>query len=134
MNVAPIWRVRAPQLTRRRLTAIAGALITGGIAGALTVAAGGSIGRAHYALAALFAFVGAVTLCGGAVAGARADAVGTVVVAASCLVGFYAATWIRSPYHSAIGDAITMIIASIPAAIGAPLGYLLGTTFIPPQQ
>jgi hypothetical protein len=111
---------------------ITGALVAGGIAGVLTVAAGGgSIGRAIYALVVLFACVGAVTLCGGAVAGARADGLGTLLAAASCLAGFYAATLVYSTDHSAPGDAIIVIIASISAAVGAPLGYFLGTNFIP---
>jgi hypothetical protein len=37
------------------------------------------------------------------------------------------------PYHSVIGDAMTMIMIIIPAAIGPPLGYFLGPNFIPPK-
>ena len=107
-----------------------GGLVAGGIAGFLTVAAGGSIGQAPHALVVLFGCVGAVTLCGSAVAGARAD-------------GWNAARGCELPHrllcgdavyskdHSASGDAIIVIIASVSAAIGAPLGYFLGTNFIP---
>lgn len=108
-----------------------GGLVAGGIAGFLTVAAGGSIGQAPHALVVLFGCVGAVTLCGSAVAGARADGLGTLLAAASCLTGSYAATLVYSKDHSASGDAIIVIIASVSAAIGAPLGYFLGTNFIP---
>lgn len=42
------------------------------------------------------------------------------------LLGFYTGTWLNSAYHSAVGDALVLILAAVPTCIGTVLGLAAG--------
>jgi hypothetical protein len=46
--------------------------------------------------------------------------------ALALLAAFYAGTWLNSPYHSLTGDAVVLVLATIPACISAVLGFVVG--------
>ena len=46
--------------------------------------------------------------------------------ALALLAGFYAGTWLNSPHHSFAGDAVVLILATVPACVSAALGSAVG--------
>ncbi|WP_157740238.1 hypothetical protein [Micromonospora auratinigra] len=110
---------------RRNMHGLAGALAVGlgGLSGWATAGAGGSMDRAPGAAVIMVASLGGSGLAVGTIAAFRKRATWWAVLV---LLGFYTGTWLNSAYHSAVGDALVLILAAVPTCIGTVLGLAAG--------
>ncbi|WP_281938961.1 hypothetical protein [Micromonospora sp. AKA38] len=99
------------------------ALGLGGLSGWATAGAGGSMDRAP---AAAIIMVASLAGSGLAVGTLAALSKRTTWWAALVLLGFYTGTWLNSAHHSAIGDALVLVLAAVPICIGTALGLAAG--------
>jgi hypothetical protein len=96
------------------------------VAGWLTDTSGGSIDRAPFALAVMFATLGAGGVCAATIYGIRRRPSLMRADAVVSLVTFYGSSWILTTAHSPIGDVAVVLLACIPIALGAASGYSIG--------
>ncbi|GAB3808115.1 hypothetical protein GCM10027605_39860 [Micromonospora zhanjiangensis] len=94
------------------------------LSGWVTASAGGSVGQAPMAVLVMAVGLGGAGLVVGALTGRRKQA--TWWAALALLGSFYVGTWLNSPYHSPVGDAVVLVLAAIPTSSGTALGFAVG--------
>jgi hypothetical protein len=113
------------QTTHRTMSMLVVMCVLGFGSGAVTALVGGSMSRAPHALVAMAVAMGVIGIVIGVIYGRRNECGSAWATGAVVLTSYYVAMWVYSSAHSLIGDAVFLVVSSLPLGTTAMISFIV---------